>query len=69
MYSMYSRDFAGPIYNRQVKKPSEEKYSLEGAANDRSNWVQKNYFLVPHKPGFQVRTTDEVNSLYSLRLL
>ena len=39
----------GPIYNRLMKKPLEEKYSLDGAANGRPSRAQNDSFLVPHE--------------------
>ena len=49
MYNMYSRDFAGPIYDRIAKKRYEEKYFLDGAANGRRSRAQNDSFLVPHE--------------------
>ena len=49
MYSMYCRDFSGPIYNRIAKKRYEEKYSLDGAANGRLSRALNDFFLVPHE--------------------
>ena len=48
LYNMYSRDFAGPVYDKLVKKPK-IKYSLGGAANGRRSRAQKEYSLVPHE--------------------
>ena len=40
MHNMYSCNFAGPIYDRFAKKPKEEKYSLDSAANGRRSPAQ-----------------------------
>ena len=69
MYNMYCRDFAGPIYNRIAKKPSEKKsipltvQPMEGAV------VRKATILLFHMKRFRVRIPGEVNSLCSLRYL
>ena len=49
MYSMYSRNFTGPIYDRLMKKPREEKYSLDSAANRWLPRAQNNLFLAPYQ--------------------
>ena len=49
MYNMYSRNITGLIFNRLVKKPQEEKYSLDVAANGWRIRAQNDSFLVPHK--------------------
>ena len=49
MYNMYSRDFTGPSYDRLVKKPWEEMYSLDGAANGGRSRAQNDSFLVLHE--------------------
>ena len=49
MYNMYIHDFKGPIYDRLVKKPQEQKYSLDSAANGRCSRAQNESFLVPHE--------------------
>ena len=48
MYNMYCRDFASPIYDRISEKPSDENYSLDGAATGRLSRAQNDSFLVPH---------------------
>ena len=54
---MQCRDFSGPIYDRITKKPEEEKYSLDSAANGRRSRVQNDSFPVPHEevPGSNTR--------------
>ena len=49
MYNMYSRNFTNPTFGRLTKKPTEEKCSLDSAANKRRSCAQNDYFLVPHE--------------------
>ena len=49
MYNMYSRNFAGPIFDRIVKKHYEENDSLGDAVNVRHSCAENDSFLVPHE--------------------